>query len=342
MVKLIVIITLSVLLGCNESDVPSERSSSDVMGQATDAQTTQMGGVDEERQGQAEHEASDCRAANSRCTDGFQCLPSGDGNFLCVAEEATEQQVNPAGAVPGGVQTDSEVMNTDSEAGIPVSGGAQFVGAADDSESPGPGDDGNNPEDADELNLQGGRDAQMTDGDSADELDAENGQVVTLWAHVFNGTLGPGTGLQPGDMELFTPPGDTQGYSNEGCWISMGASLTKSISTEGFRAVQVAHDLTKDATSTCDLDVSVDGGTNWANVLSEEGDEQFYSINLTLPEFAEDQGQVQLRWTAFDQWCWVNNIVISATEMVGDDTSVMGAQTSPNENHSHSDDSQTN
>ena len=138
------------------------------------------------------------------------------------------------------------------------------------------------------------------------------GRLVTLWAHRFEGTLGPGTGLQPGDME--TQGG--QGFSDDGSWVSMGGWLSKTLSTVGYNTIEVEYFLTKAVASTCELNVTIDGGSTWTNVLSDRGDGQ-YTLNATLPASAEGERRVELRWVAVNDWCWMNDIRITALETGG-------------------------
>ena len=52
---------------------------------------------------------------------------------------------------------------------------------------------------------------------------------------------------------------------------------------------RVGYLLTKDAGSTCGLNISVDDGRTWTNVLSDNGPGG-YRVNATLPVFAEGEG----------------------------------------------------
>ena len=61
-----------------------------------------------------------------------------------------------------------------------------------------------------------------------------------------------------------------QGFSDGGSWISTGGWLSKTISTVGYNTIEVGYLLTKTRTP-CDLNVSIDGGNNWTNVLSDSG-----------------------------------------------------------------------
>ena len=154
-------------------------------------------------------------------------------------------------------------------------------------------------------------DSGVSDSGVADSGDADSGvtdsRPVTIWAHTFNGALGPGSGLQPGDMETE----GSQGYTDGGSWVSMGGWLSKTISTIGYNTIEVDYLLTKDAESTCELNVSINGGNTWINVLRDNGPGG-YRLNGTLPESAEGEPQVLLRWTALNAWCWMNEIRITA------------------------------
>ena len=70
----------------------------------------------------------------------------------------------------------------------------------------------------------------------------EASRSVTIWEHTFNETLGPGSGLQPGDMETQ----GAQGFTDGGSWVSTGGWLSKTISTVGYTTVEVEYLLTKD------------------------------------------------------------------------------------------------
>ena len=154
-------------------------------------------------------------------------------------------------------------------------------------------------------------DSDVADSGVADSDVSDSGVVatrsVTIWEHSFNGALGPGSGLQPGDMET---EGE-QGFSDGGSWISTGGWLSKTISTVGYNTIEVGYLLTKDATSTCELNVSIDGGSTWTNVLSDSGPGG-YRMNGTLPASAEGERRVLIRWTSVTAWCWMNEIIITA------------------------------
>lgn len=159
----------------------------------------------------------------------------------------------------------------------------------------------------------GGADSGGTDIGDMDsggiDNDEMSGRSVTIWTHTFNGTLGPGSGLQPGNMETQ----GSQGFTDGGSWISTGGWLSKTISTVGYTTIDIGYLLTKDETSTCELNMSTDGGNTWTNVLSDRGSGG-YRINTTLPTSAEGKSQVQIRWTSETAWCWINNIIITALE----------------------------
>ena len=160
--------------------------------------------------------------------------------------------------------------------------------------------------------VNGGEDSGATETageDMGGEFNGgeEVGNLVTIWSHTFNGTFGPGSGLQPGDMETQ----GSQGFSDGGSWISTGGWLSKSISTVGYRTIEVGYLLTKDETSTCNLNMSIDGGSTWTNVLSDSGPGG-YRLSGILPTSAEGESRVLLRWTSETAWCWMNNIIITA------------------------------
>ena len=171
-------------------------------------------------------------------------------------------------------------------------------------------------------------DGRVSDSDVVDDGDAALGpddggqqdgdvprrEMITIWAHTFNGTLGPGTGTQPGDMRT---EGE-QGFTDGGSWFSTGGWLSKTISTIGTSNIEVGYLLTKDATSACELDFSIDGGNTWTNVVSDSG-AGGYRVDATLPRAAEGEGQVVIRWSAVTAWCWINNITITAWAPVGND-----------------------
>jgi hypothetical protein len=98
-------------------------------------------------------------------------------------------------------------------------------------------------------------DIGVADSGVADSGVADSGvaasRSVTIWAHTFNGVLGPGSGLQPGDMETE----GAQGFTDGGSWISTGGWLSKTISTIGYNTIEVGYLLTKDAASTCELNM---------------------------------------------------------------------------------------
>ena len=110
-----------------------------------------------------------------------------------------------------------------------------------------------------------------------------------------------------------------QGFTDGGSWISTGGWLNKTISTVGFNTIEVGYLLTKDAASTCDLNVSTDGGRSWTNVLSDSG-AGGYRLNGTLPESAEGEMEVLIRWNSAVAWCWINEITITAYGENGDGT----------------------
>ena len=69
-------------------------------------------------------------------------------------------------------------------------------------------------------------DSGVADSGVADSGVVDSGvtasQPVTIWAHTFNGELGPGSGLQPGDMETEGP----QGFTDGGSWVSITPRYT--------------------------------------------------------------------------------------------------------------------
>ena len=156
--------------------------------------------------------------------------------------------------------------------------------------------------------MEGGTNNAGTDNNSM------NGRPVTIWAHTFNETLGPGSGLQPGDMETQ----GSQGFTDGGSWISTGGWLSKTISTVGYNTIEVEYLLTKDPVSTCELNMSIDGGSTWTNILSDNGPGG-YRMNATLPTSAEGEDRVILRWTSATAWCWMNEILITALATSGVD-----------------------
>ena len=87
-----------------------------------------------------------------------------------------------------------------------------------------------------------------------------------------------------------------QGFTDGGSWVSTGGWLSKTISTVGYDTIEVGYLLTKDAASTCELNVSIDGGSSWTNVLSDTG-LGGYRLNATLPAFAEGERQVPVSYT---------------------------------------------
>ena len=213
----------------------------------------------------------------------------------------------------------------DTDKGGADTGGADSGGAdADDENSAGPAEnvaDGGGADGSGPTGVGADQDGPMGIGmniggaDGGDAVSAgaaaegNDGRLVTLWAHTFNETLGPGSGLQPGSMET----DGAQGYTDGGSWTSMGGWLSKTISTVGYNTINVGYLLTKDESSTCDLDVSIDGGSTWTNVVSDMGP-GWYRLDATLPTSAEGEEQVVLKWTSRTAWCWINEITITAFE----------------------------
>ncbi|MEE2788479.1 MAG: sialate O-acetylesterase [Myxococcota bacterium] len=243
-----------------------------------------------------------------------------------AGRSATSDNKTGAGAVGGEASAGGEA-GAGAVSGAPTGGGEAGAGAVSGTPTSGGDDDAGGPVGIGAMRggdddaggpvgigaMGGGSDGSGAEGGRAASDDADS-RRVTLWAHTFNDMLGPGTGLQPGDMET---QGE-QGFTDGGSWISTGGWLSKTISTEGYTTIEVGYLLTKDAGSTCELNVSIDGGTTWVNVIRDNGP-GWYRLNGTLPPSAEGEEHVVLRWTSEVAWCWINNITITASGNSGVD-----------------------
>ncbi|HIG40281.1 MAG TPA: DUF4215 domain-containing protein [Gammaproteobacteria bacterium] len=143
------------------------------------------------------------------------------------------------------------------------------------------------------------------------EVEAED--IVSVWSHEFSAGesdpiagLGPGTGLQPGNMIA----SGSQGFSSGGSWYSSGGTLTKTISSLGLRHITVSSTASKHDSSTCTIDIRVGGGA-WENLLTVAPFEPA-SGSVTLPESAESAENVEIRWHSAVNFCWINNVSINA------------------------------
>lgn len=144
-------------------------------------------------------------------------------------------------------------------------------------------------------------------------VEVEADDIVSVWSHEFSSGegdpttgLGPGTGLQTGNM---VASGD-QGFSSGGTWYSSGGALSKTISSLGLRYITLSFAASKDDASTCTIDISVDGGA-WENILSVGPYEPAAGF-VMLPESAEGAYSVEIRWGSAVNFCWINNVNINA------------------------------
>ena len=144
-------------------------------------------------------------------------------------------------------------------------------------------------------------------------VEVEADDIVSVWSHEFSSGegdpttgLGPGTGLQTGNM---VASGD-QGFSSGGTWYSSGGALSKTISSLGLRYITLSFAASKDDASTCTIDISVDAGA-WENILSVGPYEPAAGF-VMLPESAEGAYSVEIRWGSAVNFCWINNVNINA------------------------------
>ena len=241
------------------------------------------------------------------CLDGEQgvqeCSEDRQGWEQCQCEIGEDQREDSGGEERGGAEMSGEERGgadmSGEESGGTESGGAMSSGT----ESSGTESSG--------TDSSSGTESSGTESGGEDS-DVVTGRDVTIWAHTFNGTLGPGSGLQPGNMETE----GAQGFSDGGSWISNGGWLSKTISTVGYTTIEVDYLLTKDPNSTCELNMSTDGGSTWTNILSDRGPGG-YRLNATLPASAEGERRLLMRWTSETAWCWMNEIIITAFDPEG-------------------------
>jgi len=144
-------------------------------------------------------------------------------------------------------------------------------------------------------------------------VEVEADDIVSVWFHEFSSGegdpttgLGPGTGLQTGNM---VASGD-QGFSSGGTWYSSGGAISKTISSLGLRSITLSSTVSKDDTSTCTIDISVNGGA-WENIVLVGPYEPAVG-SVMLPESAEGASSVDIRWGSAFNFCWINNVNISA------------------------------
>ena len=240
----------------------------------------------------------------SICTRGelqvCPCIGGDESTQECIGDDQGWGQCQCDGGMDSGGMESGGSDSGGEESGGADTGGADIGGMSTGGANTGGEENGG----ADTGGTDTG--GMSTGGEDNNEM---TGRSVTIWAHTFNETFGPGTGLQPGNMETE----GSQGFSDGGSWISSGGWLSKTISTVGYNTIEVEYLLTKDAMSTCNLNVSVDGGSTWTNVLSDTGPGG-YTLNGTLPRSVEGQSRVLMRWTSETAWCWMNDILITAVE----------------------------